>query len=221
MFDLTPSWGSVALFVAGWIAGWVLLWRTRPLGDAALNDAQARSVGSRDSVAVIIPARNEASVIGALVESLARQLQPGDELVVVDDHSTDATAEIARTAGARVIDAPDLPPGWAGKPHACLFGVMATTAPTLVFLDADITPGPGLINRLAVAVSGLGTNNAPIDQPPRAGADIAGGDTGSVTTLVSMQPWHVPGSHAYEQLDVQHHRVDGLAEIHGIRSSSC
>jgi 4,4'-diaponeurosporenoate glycosyltransferase len=200
VFDLTPSWGSVALFGVGWIAGWVLLWRTRPLTDIALPEVFVRSAGPRRSVAVIIPARNEARVIGALVQSLVRQLQHGDELVVVDDHSTDATAEIARTAGARVIDAPDLPPGWAGKPHACLVGVMATTATTLVFLDADITPGPGLINRLAFAVSGSVANNVPIDQPEGLGADIVGGGEGRVATLVSMQPWHVPGSHAYEQL---------------------
>ena len=93
------------------------------------------------------------------------QLRPGDELVVVDDHSADATAAVAAAHGATVVAAPALPPGWVGKPHACWIGAGATTAPVLVFVDADVRPGPDLLDGLAAAV---------------AADDV----------VVSVQPWH-------------------------------
>jgi 4,4'-diaponeurosporenoate glycosyltransferase len=126
--------------------------------------------GERSGVAVVIPARNEAAVIGPLVSALVRQCRGHDEIVVVDDASTDATAGEARGAGARVISVTSLPQGWAGKPHACFTGAAATTAPVLVFLDADVTPHEHLLDELAAAV----------DDTPQA--------------LVSVQPWHATGS---------------------------
>jgi 4,4'-diaponeurosporenoate glycosyltransferase len=167
VFDLTPSpWGAV-LYLVGWLAGWWLLARPRTL-PAAQGD-------ERQSVAVIIPARNEAAVIGSLVLAVMAQCRAGDQIVVVDDASTDDTGDRARAAGATVIRVDSLSPGWAGKPHACHLGVAATTAPVLVFLDADVTPTPTLLHEVAAAVS--------VD--PQA--------------LVSVQPWHVTGS-AVEQV---------------------
>lgn len=162
MMDVTPSlWGSV-LYALGWSAGWWLLARPRRLRRAAGDERQA--------VAVVIPARNEASVIGPLVAALIRQSRPGDEVVVVDDASTDATAAEASAAGAQVIPVTSLPVGWAGKPHACWVGAAATTAPMLAFLDADVTPHDQLLDELAAAVD-----------------DATG-------ALVSVQPWHATGS---------------------------
>lgn len=83
-------------------------------------------------VAVIVPARNEEANIGRLLASF-----PPDMVTVVDDHSTDRTAEIAREAEARVIEAPELPAGALGKPNACMAGAMATEAEWLLFVDAD------------------------------------------------------------------------------------
>jgi len=149
-----PGW---ALFAAGWTLGWLLLWRTRALPAATLR---------REPIAVVIPARNEAAALPHLLDPLRSQLRPGDELVVVDDGSTDATAVAASSGGARVLPAPALPPGWIGKPHACWVGAGATTAPILTFLDADVRPGPDLLARLAAA----------LDAAPEA--------------VVSVQPWH-------------------------------
>jgi glucosyl-3-phosphoglycerate synthase len=88
------------------------------------------------SVAVCIPARNEAATIGAIVTSVARLRDGGtvDDLVVVDDGSTDATAATARAAGARVVSTDTGP----GKGQALRRAVAETTADVLVFLDADV-----------------------------------------------------------------------------------
>ena len=88
------------------------------------------------SVAVCIPARNEAATIGAIVSSVARLRDYGavEDLVVVDDGSTDATATTARAAGARVVSTD----GGPGKGQALQRAVTETTADILVFLDADV-----------------------------------------------------------------------------------
>ena len=133
-----------ALYAVGWSVGWLLLWSTRRLPRPCPP--------GRMPVAIIVPARDEASSLPRLLAAIQPQLGPADELVVVDDHSSDDTAAVARAAGARVVPAPPLPAGWVGKPHACAVGAAATTAGTLVFLDADVRPGPGLLDGLAAAV---------------------------------------------------------------------
>lgn len=123
-----------------WSVGWLLLWRFRGPSPAPPD---------RPPVSVVVPARDEAGTLPPLLASLARERRPGDEVLVVDDHSTDATAEVARRAGARVVDAPGLPTGWAGKPWACATGADRAQADLLVFLDADARLEPGGLDRLA------------------------------------------------------------------------
>lgn len=149
---------DLTLFAGGWIVGWLLLWRPRPL-------PRGVSGARRDPIAVVIPARNEGGQIGDVVDLVIAQLAAGDELLVVDDHSDDDTANIARERGAEVVTTSP-PPGWLGKPHACWQGTLATTAPTLLFLDADVRPAPDLLDRIGAAVA---------DHP-----DV----------VVSVQPWH-------------------------------
>lgn len=121
-------------------AGCWLLWRVRTLGAPS---------GVREPCSVVIPARDEASGVGALLDSLLPQLAAADEIVVVDDHSTDGTAAVAAARhGVRVLPSPPLPPGWTGKAWACWTGVWASNAPTLVFLDADVTAERGGLGRL-------------------------------------------------------------------------
>ncbi|MDX2152932.1 MAG: glycosyltransferase family 2 protein [Bryobacteraceae bacterium] len=96
------------------------------------------------SVSVIIPARNEERVIERAVSSFR-----GLDVVVVNDSSSDKTAERAEAAGARVVKAPPLPEGWRGKPHACWVGSRQSTAEWLLFVDADTWYERGFAERLA------------------------------------------------------------------------
>ena len=88
-------------------------------------------------MSVIIPARNEEHNLPRLLRSLAAQSVKPHELVVVDDGSTDRTAEVARQNGARILGSQPLPDGWRGKTWACHQGAQATTGELLLFLDAD------------------------------------------------------------------------------------
>jgi 4,4'-diaponeurosporenoate glycosyltransferase len=145
-------------YVFGWTVGWLLLWRLRPLPAPPVR---------RRPVAVVIPARDEADALPHLLPPLIAARRAGDEVVVVDDHSSDGTGDVARSLGARVVAPPDLPDGWRGKPHACWHGALATSAPVLAFVDADVRPGHDLVDRLGGAV------------------DAHAGE------IVSVQPWHV------------------------------
>ncbi len=109
-------------------------------------------------VAVVIPARNEAQVVGKAVASLAAQDYAGPiEIFVVDDHSTDGTAEAAR--GAHVLQAGPLPEGWTGKLWAVSEGVRAAAAfePDYFLLtDADVVHAPGNLSRLVALAEARG-----------------------------------------------------------------
>jgi chlorobactene glucosyltransferase len=107
-------------------------------------------------IAAIVPARDEEANIALCLDGLLAQDYPADRLsvVVIDDHSTDATRAIAGAIAAqrpqvRVLDAPPLPPGWIGKCHACWVGARAVPPETqwLCFLDADVRPKPALLSR--------------------------------------------------------------------------
>lgn len=87
-------------------------------------------------VSIIIPARNEARRISPLLTSLQAQHHQHFEVLVVDDHSTDGTAEVARDYGATVLSSPEASDG-AGKSAACWYGAKRARGQWLLFLDAD------------------------------------------------------------------------------------
>ncbi|MCM3781680.1 glycosyltransferase [Neobacillus mesonae] len=135
---------SLIWMMAGLIAGALLWLELRPLPVSSRvqenisREERSRSNGrKRLSVSVIIPARNEEQNIGKLLKSLKAQKVPPDEIIVVDDDSTDRTAEIARDRGAAVISPGKLPEGWAGKCHACWRGAAAAKGDLFIFIDAD------------------------------------------------------------------------------------
>jgi glucosyl-3-phosphoglycerate synthase len=111
-----------------------------------IPDLLAAKHRTSTSVSVVIPARNEATTIAAIIRAVRDELVEGcglvDELLVVDSLSEDATAEVARDAGARVVHvgevAPQLPAA-AGKGEALWRSLFVTHGEVLVFIDADLT----------------------------------------------------------------------------------
>ena len=168
----------VVLLVAAASARW-LLWDLRVLArrPAHVDDAV--------SVSVVVPARNEQSTLPTLLESL-RQLEVAvRDVVVVDDGSEDATAAVARSAGAVVLQAGPPPAGWTGKASACDVGARASTGDLLLFLDADTALAPHALRDL-------------VDVQARHGG------------LVSVQPFHCV-VRPYEQLSAYFNVVSLMA----------
>jgi glycosyltransferase involved in cell wall biosynthesis len=101
--------------------------------------------GEVPKVSVIVPARNEEGCIGKCLQSLCKQ-GGSFEVIVVDDHSTDATAERAkRYMNVQVVTADPLPPGWSGKCNACWTGARHARGEWLLFTDADTVHSAGSI----------------------------------------------------------------------------
>ena len=103
-------------------------------------------------VTVIVPARNEARNIAQCVTSILSTRYPRLELVVVDDSSTDGTAEVARKAVAgdprvRIVKSSSLPAGWFGKQWACATGAKVARGEILQFTDADTVHASDLVTR--------------------------------------------------------------------------
>lgn len=92
-------------------------------------------------VIVIVPARNEERHIARVVSSF-----PRGWVLVVDDESTDRTAEIARDNTAEVIPAPRLTGSLKGKPNACAAGARATASDWILFADADTWYAPEFLH---------------------------------------------------------------------------
>ena len=114
-------------------------------------------------ISVIVPARDEERNIRRCVEALLAQSYPNFEVIVVDDRSTDATAqilaEIHKTAGEqpgkaapllRVLPGAELPLGWAGKPHALWQGAAVARGEWLCFVDADTFARPPMLTAALV-----------------------------------------------------------------------
>jgi glucosyl-3-phosphoglycerate synthase len=98
------------------------------------------------TVSVVLPAHNEEATIASIVRPIRVELVDGcglvDELVVIDSYSQDATAAIARDAGARTVDVRDIAPelgSFPGKGEALWKSLFVTHGDLLVFVDADLT----------------------------------------------------------------------------------
>ena len=135
-----------------WLAGWYLGGRLPMLRSERPAQAGRSVTVAAAAVSVVIPARNEADSLPALLLSLAAQTRAPTQIIVVDDHSTDGTADIAASLGATVVRSADIPNGWLGKPWACAQGAALATGDVLVFLDADTVASPDLLRHLVPLV---------------------------------------------------------------------
>ncbi len=166
-----------ALFVG--FVGWTA-WRFRD--SRSLDEWPAIVPDEAPLVSVVIPARDEARNIERCLRSVLASTWPALEVLVVDDHSTDGTAAIARrvaqqasaasAAGVlvdpsrptrpvhrtvKVISAPALPAGWFGKQWACHTAAQVARGGILLFTDADTWHGPELLAR---AIRAMGDRDA-------------------------------------------------------------
>jgi glucosyl-3-phosphoglycerate synthase len=122
-------------------------WTSYRTGKAAQWTA-ARLVRAKKkdtTVSVVIPARNEQETVGTIVATIRRDLIERvslvDEILVVDSRSTDATAEVARAAGARVVSQDEVTrglPRMEGKGDALWAGLAASTGDVVAFVDGDL-----------------------------------------------------------------------------------
>lgn len=208
---------TITVCVLGWLAGWIAMGRPRRVAGLPV----LRSDGDRDGlrgVTIVIPARDEEASIDTLLSGLCDptcDVTAADRIVVVDDHSRDRTAALARAhADVEVLDAPALPDGWTGKSWACHVGVAHAarsggTEPlpdragphpassdddVLVFLDADVQLDRGSLARVV------------------AQRDRQGG-------LVSVQPWHETRQ-LYEQLSCLFNVLAIMGTVAGPRSDA-
>ncbi|HRF95694.1 MAG TPA: glycosyltransferase family 2 protein, partial [Aggregatilineales bacterium] len=113
----------------------------------------AKSSTETPFVSVMIPARNESAVIANTVSAWLSQTYPHYEILLLDDHSTDNTAQIARDAGGdcdrlRILSGAPLPDGWMGKNWACHQMAGVAKGDILLFTDADVRWSPEGLNAL-------------------------------------------------------------------------
>jgi hopene-associated glycosyltransferase HpnB len=123
-------------------------WRSEPQLPAA-------SPAECPDVDIIIPARDEAPTIGAVVASLLTQDYAGKfHVTLVDDNSTDGTAAAAGVAlRLTVLRGAAKPPGWSGKLWALSQGISATRAPVILLADADIVHDPRHLSSLVARLN--------------------------------------------------------------------
>lgn len=155
---------TTMLFVLAALAGGLALFgapRRLERGERSPADADRLDAEEPDAtVRIVIPARNESASIANLLGDLRDAGWPDGprrQVVVVDDHSTDATADLARSfVGVEVLPSPPLPSGWRGKPWACETGsgpIVGLHDPdVLAFLDADVRLAPDAVDLLLAEV---------------------------------------------------------------------
>jgi glucosyl-3-phosphoglycerate synthase len=97
------------------------------------------------SISVIIPAKNEAATIGAVIDAVTHHEGFVDEVIVVNDHSSDDTHSVAAHHGARILELQ----GVTGKGEALRAGLATSRSEIVVFLDADVlNPGVDYVARM-------------------------------------------------------------------------
>ncbi len=148
---------SIALSLAA-LLGWLYLALFHGGFWKLLFDERSEEPAVWPSIDVVVPARNEADTLPKSLPSLLAQDYPGAwKVILVDDHSSDGTGnvapELARGHGGSdrltVIVPPDLADGWSGKVAAMNAGAVHSRSDYICFTDADIEHPPDSLRRLA------------------------------------------------------------------------
>lgn len=157
--------GRIVLDAFAWLIAAAWLWRVLPALRMLprvpnLRDVQYAAIRltAWPSVAVIVPAKDEASAIQRSLDSVLASDYPALQVVAVDDRSTDTTGALMNQVAVRdethgrlrVLHVKELPEGWLGKPHAMALAAAEVSSDWLLFTDADVMFAPDAI-RLAVA----------------------------------------------------------------------
>lgn len=170
------------LLIAAVIAAGPLVWVSLECL-LALAPVQKRGEATSErseSVAVLIPAHDEESVIASTIASIRPQLRAGDRLLVVADNCSDSTVKAARDAGAEVAERVD--PERRGKGYALQFGMehLSERPPgTVIVVDADCRVAPGSVAALHALAQETGRPAQSINlmtgsarMPPRAAVGV-------------------------------------------------
>ncbi|MDY0908584.1 glycosyltransferase family 2 protein [Microbacterium sp. CFBP9034] len=194
-------------------------------GEGDVTEAATRTVigerSHRPSVSVVIPVRDDGDRLARCLAALAGQTRRPDEIVVVDNLSSDDTARVAASAGARVVPCREL-----GIPAASSTGYDAATGDLLLRLDADCLPSPEWVERVLDAfadgphVDAITGGARFLDGPPSLRVPLAAVYLAAYAALTVPALGHVPlfGSNfamtreAWRSVSATVHRHD--AEVH-------
>ncbi len=134
-----------------WLSILLLPWRPWSTKESLDSPGQSDTpLADLSDITVLIPARNEAESIQNTLSCLATQGH-GHRIILIDDQSDDATAELAASlqlSNLQIIQGRELPEGWSGKLWALEQGMSRTDSPKLLLLDADIELRPGILSEL-------------------------------------------------------------------------
>ncbi|HXH37537.1 MAG TPA: glycosyltransferase [Thermoanaerobaculia bacterium] len=137
---------ALALIV---LASWLLALVRTIVNLALIPRLRPDGQASREPlVSVVIPARDEARIIGRTVRAFLAQTYPKLEVIVVNDRSSDGTGEIIRGIGDErltILDGEEPPSGWLGKPWALYQGSRLARGELLLFADADVVYAPAAV----------------------------------------------------------------------------
>jgi hypothetical protein len=119
----------------------------------APNSGEFLDKAKSEAISVLIPVRNEAAGIAETLEHLLRSTHPHFEILILDDHSEDTTADIVESFAKRdgrvcLLRSQPLPEGWNGKQHACWQLAQHAQYGWLLFLDADVHLTPDALERV-------------------------------------------------------------------------
>ncbi|MBK6763361.1 MAG: glucosyl-3-phosphoglycerate synthase [Micrococcales bacterium] len=170
------------------------MWLDGHTSTAADWHADALQAAKQETVAVVLPALNEAATVGEIVTTIHEELHGGlvDDLVVLDSGSTDDTAQVAADHGARVVRLDEVFPSlpvMRGKGEAMWRALAATDADLVVFVDADLRSFTasyitGLLGPL-LTDPGIQLVKAVYERPLVEGDSVVPAGGGRVTELVA------------------------------------